>query len=55
MNQQEALDKLISIRHYCFLMGVQKEQAGFNEAFRTVNRLYVELRSEMRRTMGTGA
>jgi hypothetical protein len=50
----EALDKLISVRHYCFMRGVlgkrSKDKAldrppedDFRLAFRTLNRLYVQL------------
>ena len=55
MTSRETLDKLISIRHYCFLRGVlgkrsfdrskdQKPEDDFRLAFRTLNRLYVEAR-----------
>ena len=58
MNHDEALDKLISIRHYCFYRGVlykfldgNPDIAGYNgqnedfrQVFRTLNRLYVTLK-----------
>jgi hypothetical protein len=43
----EALDKLISVRHYCFVAGILNRGSfceSYRQAFRTVNRLYVELR-----------
>lgn len=47
-----ALEKLISMRHYCFVRGVLGRGADrsfggdddFRQAFRTLNRLYVEAR-----------
>jgi hypothetical protein len=50
MTRDEALAKLISVRHYCFIRGVLKPWKGpkddpdFRMAFRDVNRLYVALR-----------
>lgn len=55
MNRQEILEKLISIRHHCFIRGVTGKrsrlrqydhppQDDFRAAFRDVNRLYVRLR-----------
>ena len=49
---EQARDKLISVRHYCFVRGVLRStpdsQPGrdedFRQAFRTLNRLYVELK-----------
>lgn len=39
-----AAEKLCSIRHYCFVQGVLRDQDDFRQAFRTVNRLYVQAR-----------
>jgi hypothetical protein len=56
MNRDEVLAKLISVRHYCFVRGVlgnrkkgynQSPEDDFRQAFRTVNRLYVELRENI--------
>lgn len=44
MTRQETLRKLISIRHHCFLQGVKQGEAGFRDAFVTVNGIYVEMR-----------
>jgi hypothetical protein len=54
---KEAADKLISARHYCFARGVLRgtadSQAGrdedFRQAFRTLNRLYVEVKRSLER------
>ncbi len=43
----EATGKLISVRHYCFVAGILNRGPfceSYRQAFRTVNRLYVELR-----------
>jgi hypothetical protein len=43
----EAIEKLISARHHCFVAGVLERGPfcqSYRQAFRTVNRLYVELR-----------
>jgi hypothetical protein len=51
--------KLISVRHYCFLRGVLGNRSfdrkrdvhpedDFRQAFREVNRLYVNLRDQRR-------
>ena len=43
----EAREKLISVRHYCFVAGILNRGPfweSYRQAFRTVNRLYVELR-----------
>jgi hypothetical protein len=56
MDRQDAINKLISIRHYCFLRGVLGNRSGkkeldkkpeddFRGAFRTVNRLYVQMKA----------
>lgn len=37
-----AAEKLCSIRHYCFVRGVLEDQDDFRQAFRTLNRLYVQ-------------
>jgi hypothetical protein len=42
------MDKLISVRHYCFVAGILNRGPfceSYRQAFRTVNRLYVELRN----------
>ena len=47
MTRAQAVEKLISVRHYCFVRGVLERFGGgddFRQAFRAVNRLYVELR-----------
>jgi hypothetical protein len=47
MTRDEAIEKLISVRHYCFVRGVLGRFDGgddFRQAFRTVNRPHVELR-----------
>jgi hypothetical protein len=36
------VEKIMRIRSYCFREGVLKGQPGFQEAFRDLNRLYVE-------------
>lgn len=53
MNREGALGKLISIRHFCFVRGVLGRDADriggdddFRQAFRMLNRLYVEVRNE---------
>ncbi len=47
MNRAEAIEKLISVRHHCFLRGVLDCQDGFNAAFRDLNRLYVALKCQI--------
>jgi hypothetical protein len=47
MTRAEALEKLISVRHYCFLRGVLDCQDGFNAAFRDLNRLHVALKCQI--------
>jgi hypothetical protein len=50
MTRAEAIAKLISVRHYCFVRGVLRRFGGgddFRQAFRTVIRLYVELRDNI--------
>ena len=51
----DALTQLMSVRHYCFHRGVlgnQKKghneapEQDFREAFRTLNRLYVQMRDK---------
>lgn len=49
---RDVLAKLISIRHHCFMRGVLGRDADriggdddFRQAFRTLNRLYVEVRN----------
>jgi hypothetical protein len=55
MTRGDVLTKLISIRHHCFLHGVlgtrsfdrktdEPAQDDFRHAFRTLNRLYADLR-----------
>lgn len=48
MTRSEALEKLISVRHHCFVRGMLQKNpdAGFALAFRDLNRLYVNLRDE---------
>jgi hypothetical protein len=48
---REALDKLISARHYCFVRGIvgRKPDGDFRMAFRDLNRLYVELKRQSER------
>lgn len=48
MDRQEALEKLISVRHHCFVRGVLRDEGDFRMAFRDVNRLYVQLRDQGR-------
>ena len=54
-----ALEKLMSVRHYCFLRGIvgnrRKDSPNqyhpeddFKLAFRTLNRLYVQIRDQNR-------
>jgi hypothetical protein len=53
MSRDEGLAKLVSVRHQCFMRGVlgrgANRSAGgdehFRQAFRTLNRLYVQLRA----------
>lgn len=40
---------LIGARHHCFVRGVLNGEVGFREAFRDLNRLYVELRTKEER------
>lgn len=44
-----AAEKLSSIRHYCFVRGIagQHPDPDFKQAFRTVNRLFVEARYDI--------
>lgn len=52
MTRDEALAKVISVRHHCFARGIlgrgaDRDSGGdedFRQAFRTVNRAYVEVR-----------
>jgi hypothetical protein len=52
MSRDDVLAKLVSVRHYCFVRGVLGQGSGrdsggdgdFRQAFRTANRLYVEVR-----------
>jgi hypothetical protein len=49
MTRNEALDKLISARHFCFMKWREFElsdDGGFMAAFRTLNKFYVALRDE---------
>lgn len=48
----EATEKLISVRHYCFVRGVagRKPDGDFRLAFRDLNRLYVELKRQSERS-----
>ena len=45
MTREEALAKLISVRHFCFKLWREDSEEG-RGAFRDLNRLYVELRDE---------
>jgi hypothetical protein len=58
MTRAEPIDKLIAVRHYCFVRGVlgnrstkcgedRAPEEDFRRAFRTVNRLYVQLRDNI--------
>lgn len=49
---REALEKLISVRHYCFVRGVagRKPESDFRMAFRNFNRLYVEVKRQSERS-----
>ena len=54
MTRDDALAKLISVRHHCFKRGVIGNDADrvggdddFRQAFRTVKRLYVEVQREI--------
>ena len=55
MTRDEALAKLISIRHHCFVRGVlgRSAQDDFRQAFRTLNRFYVCLRDRPERHSDT--
>jgi len=64
MTRAEAIDKLISVRHYCFVHGVLGKRSGdrakdvppdddFRWAFRTLNRLYVDSKHHSNATRGT--
>lgn len=55
---REAIAKLSSVRHHCFVRGVvgsrskkreedQPPEEDFRQAFRTVNRLYIRLRDNI--------
>ena len=46
MSNGEALAKLISVRHHCFVRGVLGREDCYRSAFRTLNRLYVELKGQ---------
>lgn len=52
MSRDEAIAKLISVRHHCFMLGVlgRSPLDDFRHAFRTINRLYVELRDQKSET-----
>ncbi len=56
MTCDEAIAKLISVRRHCFVRGVlgnrkkghnESPEDDFRQAFRTANRLYVELRDNI--------
>jgi hypothetical protein len=49
MTRDEALAKLISVRHCCFVRGIlgQAPDSDFRQALRTINRLYVEVRDRL--------
>jgi hypothetical protein len=48
------MEKLISVRHYCFVRGIlgQCPDSDFRQAFRTLNRLYVEVRDRVEGNSG---
>ena len=50
MTRQAAAEKLISIRHHCFVRGIlaRHPEGDFLAAFRELNRLYVEIRRQAR-------
>jgi hypothetical protein len=50
MIREEAIDKLVSVRHCCFVRGIlgRSKDADFRQAFLTVNRLYVRLRDSVK-------
>jgi hypothetical protein len=49
MNHEGAIAKLISARRHCFGLGVlgRSPDSDFRQAFRTLNRLYVEVRLDI--------
>jgi hypothetical protein len=49
---EQAADKLISVRHYCFVRGIagRKPESDFRMAFRDLNRLYVEVKRQSERS-----
>lgn len=58
MTRDNAIVKLISVRHYCFVRGVlgsrskkrgedHPPEEDFRQAFRTTDRLYVQLRDNI--------
>jgi hypothetical protein len=58
MSREEVIAKLISVRHHCFVRGVLGNRSfyrktdeppadDFRQAFRTLNRLYVEVRDRL--------
>jgi hypothetical protein len=52
MNMEQAIEKLISVRHYCFVRGIagRKPESDFRMAFRDLNRLYVEVKRQSERS-----
>ncbi|MGD0957218.1 MAG: hypothetical protein ABR953_10375 [Candidatus Acidiferrales bacterium] len=58
MTRDKAIAKLVSVRHYCFVRGVlgKHPDSDFRQAFRTLNRLYVEARYDiaLKRRFGVG-
>ena len=55
VTREEALAKLISIRHHCFIRGAlgRSAQDDFRQAFRTLNRVYVCMRDRPERHSDT--
>jgi hypothetical protein len=58
MTRDDGIAKLITVRHYCFVRGVlgsrsnkrgedQPAEEDFRQAFRTMNRLYAQLRDNI--------
>jgi hypothetical protein len=49
---EQAREKLISVRHYCFVRGVVggSSDGDFRMAFRDLNRLYLEVKRQSERS-----
>jgi len=52
ISDRDAVDRLISVRHHCFLKGVvgRSPDGDFRMAFRDLNRLYVEVKRQSERS-----